>query len=293
LIRKSGAGGTTLLMYDEAGHILGEYSASGALIQETVWMGDVPIATLQPNGASVAIYYVHTDHLGTPRKITRPSDNGLMWRWDPDTFGSVTPNTNPSGLGAFTYNLRFPAQYALNESGLFYNYFRDFDPQTGRYLESDPIGLKGGTFSTYTYVGGNPLSYLDPFGLTQCDIDVARYIAANATLRLSIGTPLLFPDSYGVGYLAPENGRTIRARTIPGKGTRLSDYYLQVLSYAKATELLNTVIHEAVHFTLPANDPLQSDDPGAGFPYSEAKRLTSSALIKKFNEERRTCGCAK
>lgn len=70
LIRKSGAVGTTLLMYDEAGHILGEYTASGALIQETIWMGDTLIATLQPNGASVAIYYVHTGHLGTPRKIT-------------------------------------------------------------------------------------------------------------------------------------------------------------------------------------------------------------------------------
>jgi YD repeat-containing protein len=78
LIRKSGAGGTTLLMYDEAGHILGEYSASGTLVQETVWMGDTPVATLRPNGSAVSIYYVHTDHLGSPRKVTRPSDNGLM-----------------------------------------------------------------------------------------------------------------------------------------------------------------------------------------------------------------------
>ena len=165
LIKKSGAGGTTLLMYDEAGHIVGEYSASGALIQETVWMGDTPVATLQPNGASVAIYYVHTDHLGTPRKITRPSDNGLMWRWDPDTFGSVTANTNPAGLGAFNYNLRFPGQYSLNESGLDYNYFRTYDPSMGRYIESDPIGLYGGSYSTYSYANGNPVSRIDPKGL--------------------------------------------------------------------------------------------------------------------------------
>ena len=146
LIEKSGNGGTTLLMYDEAGHIQGEYSSAGAMIEETVWLGDIPVATLQPNGSSVSINYVHTDHLGTPRKITRPSDNGLMWRWDPDTFGSLAPNTNPAGLGTFIYNLRFPGQYALPESGLYYNYFRDYDPTMGRYVESDPIGLRGGSY---------------------------------------------------------------------------------------------------------------------------------------------------
>ena len=60
----------TVLEYDEGGHLLGEYSSTGALIQETVWMGDVPVATLRRNGSSVTIYYVHGDHLGTPRKIT-------------------------------------------------------------------------------------------------------------------------------------------------------------------------------------------------------------------------------
>jgi RHS repeat-associated protein len=167
MIDKSGNGGTMLLMYDEAGHILGEYSSTGALIQETIWMGDTPVATIRLNGSAgctttsaVCIFYVHTDHLGTPRKVTRASDNVQMWRWDPDTFGSVPP----TGLGAFSYKLRFPGMYALNESGLFYNYFRDYDPQTGRYLESDPIGLYGGSWSTYAYVNGNPISYYDPLG---------------------------------------------------------------------------------------------------------------------------------
>src|ERR1035438_138935 len=57
LIEKSGNGGTTILVYDEAGHILGEYSSTGALIEETVWMGDTPVATLRPNGTSISIYY--------------------------------------------------------------------------------------------------------------------------------------------------------------------------------------------------------------------------------------------
>jgi RHS repeat-associated protein len=165
LIEKSGNGGTTLLMYDEAGHLMGEYTSTGALIQETVWMGDTPVATLQPNGSGISIYYVHADHLGTPRKVTRPSDNGLMWRWDPDTFGTVNPNTNPSGLGTFNYNLRFPGQYSLNESGMYYNHFRDYDPSMGRYVESDPIGLRGG-INPYAYADGNPVSNIDPTGLT-------------------------------------------------------------------------------------------------------------------------------
>jgi RHS repeat-associated protein len=89
----------------------------------------------------------------------------VVWRWDQqEPFGVSVPDENPSGLGAFEFPMRFPGQYADKETNLHYNYFRDYDPSIGRYIESDPIGLKAG-LNTYAYVAGNPFSYFDLDGL--------------------------------------------------------------------------------------------------------------------------------
>jgi len=153
-------------VYDEAGHLIGEYKAGGARVKEYVWLDDTLVAVLSSFDAST-YQYVETDHLGTPRAVVHPSKNTIAWRWDVNNtaFGEHLPNGNPDG-DALTYelNLRFPGQYYDAESGLYYNYFRDYDPATGRYIESDPIGLNGGV-STYGYVGANPLGAIDPMGL--------------------------------------------------------------------------------------------------------------------------------
>jgi len=88
-----------------------------------------------------------------------------VWRWDQgEPFGNDVPNNNPSGAGAFEFNLRFPGQYFDRETNLAYNWRRDYDPSLGRYVESDPIGLRGG-LNTYLYVTADPLGSSDPEGL--------------------------------------------------------------------------------------------------------------------------------
>ena len=170
-IGKTSGGVTTLFVYDEAGHLIGEYTGAGALIEETVYLGDIPVVTLRPKaGGGVDIYYVHADHLNTPRRISRPADNIIVWRWNSDPFGAALALQDPDGDSqTFTYNLRFPGQYFDAESGLSYNYFRDYDSAIGRYVESDPVGLAGGSYSTYTYVRDNPIANNDPLGLASCD----------------------------------------------------------------------------------------------------------------------------
>ncbi len=108
--------------------------------------------------------FVHTDHLGAPRAITN-SNGAVVWKATYDPFGQAAVNDDVAGTGKHTsMNLRFPGQYFDAESGLHYNYFRDYDPSTGRYLESDSIGLSAG-MNTFSYGGRNPLSRTDKYGL--------------------------------------------------------------------------------------------------------------------------------
>ncbi|MEF8737543.1 MAG: RHS repeat-associated core domain-containing protein [Candidatus Accumulibacter necessarius] len=137
----------------------------------------VPITV---TAAGPTILYLHGDHLGTPRAATNEA-NMVIWRNLPTTepFGIALPEEDPDGDGQVTkINLRFPGQYLDRETQLHYNYFRDYDPGIGRYVQSDPIGLPGGV-NTYGYVGGNPLNDVDPLGLAaQCNchkiIEVVR-----------------------------------------------------------------------------------------------------------------------
>jgi RHS repeat-associated protein len=147
----------TQFLYDRAGHLLAESNgATGAAQTEYLWLDDVPLA-LVTNGN---LYFIHPDHLGTPQKATDASQ-AIAWDAVLRPFGQTEQQTFPS-----LTNLRLPGQYFDVETGLHQNWFRDYDPSMGRYVESDPIGLEGGN-NTYAYVSNSPFQWRDPTGLDQ------------------------------------------------------------------------------------------------------------------------------
>jgi RHS repeat-associated protein len=123
--------------------------------------------------------YLIADHLSTPR-FGYDDNQTLTWRWASDGFGNQTPDEDLDADGyQTTINIRFPGQYYDSESGLFYNWNRYYDGETGRYVTSDPIGMAGGV-NTYSYAFENPLYWTDPKGLSSAVLTTPKPI---------IGTP--------------------------------------------------------------------------------------------------------
>lgn len=189
-------------VYDEAGHRLGEYNHRGpgqgvSPVQQVIWLGDLPIGLLQgdletmvvinpppsddppqdPMGIvagdsqslvePLTLHFIQPDHLGSPRVVIDAASNTAVWKWEltGEAYGATPPNQDPDGNGQpFVLNMRFPGQRFDAATALNYNYFRDYEPNTGRYVQSDPIGLFGG-ISTYSYSASSPLLLSDEKGL--------------------------------------------------------------------------------------------------------------------------------
>ena len=153
--------------------------------REYIWL-----PTQDGQAIAIALYRgvnfnaIHTDHLGTPRKVTNWANN-TDWQLPYSAFGENAPSgglqvtTDPTqayttdtatatmlavGPSPISFNFRFPGQYFDDESKLNYNYFRSYQAGQGRYSQSDPIGLAGG-LNRYQYAESNPLSNTDPLGL--------------------------------------------------------------------------------------------------------------------------------
>jgi RHS repeat-associated protein len=161
----TGATSTVIYVYDHQGKLIGEYSNTGAAIREYVWMQGEPLAVFTPNGTNPPnVFFLHNDHLGTPR-VAMDGASNIRWRWLSEPFGTTAAENQPTaGQAALPIPLRMPGQMLDTETGLFYNWHRSYDSTTGRYTQSDPIGLDGG-INTYAYVGGSPVDSVDPDGL--------------------------------------------------------------------------------------------------------------------------------
>lgn len=167
-LMKTAGATTTYFAPDEDNHLIAENDAG--MWVDYLWLNGRLIGRI--HGGQVQD--IHVDQLGRPEAMT-DANQTVIWRAMnfPFTRAVATNNVVPLNIG-------FPGQYFDAELSLWNNGYRDYFDWVGRYLESDPIGLGGG-INTYAYVGANPTSQADPFGLCICK-GRARVYQGNAAL---------------------------------------------------------------------------------------------------------------
>jgi RHS repeat-associated protein len=204
-VKKVVGGTTTIFHYDLGGRLIAESNADGTITVEYVYLNGNPLAMI----FSGSTYFYHNDHLGVPQKMT-DSTGAVVWSTELKPFGETQNIT-----GTITNNLRFPGQYYDSETGLHYNYLRDYNPIIGKYLEVDPIGQWGG-INVFSYVQNNPVNNTDPSGLFRSNsflrglvpgqiyfdngmssLENGDYLGAGINLASMIGEQLLFVGTLG------------------------------------------------------------------------------------------------
>ena len=124
-----------------------------------------PLARIDRNGNQEQhIYYFHTDLNGLPEELTDEAGE-IVWECSYQLWGKPVQEIAHTQI---QQNLRYQGQYLDRETGLHYNTFRYYDPDTGRFTMPDPIGLAGG-YNMYQYAP-NAFMWIDPLGLTADDI---------------------------------------------------------------------------------------------------------------------------
>jgi RHS repeat-associated protein len=166
---KTADGVTTIFIYDFDGNLIAESQMDGTIISEYLYMGKSRAARV--DAGSGEIFYFHNDHLGTPELMTDESGNAV-WGVTNKPFGEAIVKSTST----VNNNFRLPGQFFDEESGLHYNYFRDYHPGIGRYIEADPIGMKGG-INLYLYCANDPVNSMDPDGQV---VALAYYITQAA-----------------------------------------------------------------------------------------------------------------
>lgn len=204
-VEKTAQGQTTRFVYGLDGQLLTERNNHTNQTSQHLYLNGQPVALVRDG----QVYSVMPDHLGRPELLVDPN-NQVVWRAHLTAF-ERTPFIDAIG----GYHLGFPGQYHDTETGFAYNVMRDYDPVTGRYLQSDPIGLAGG-INTYAYANGNPLSFVDPMGLY-------AEICANGT-DIAINIPYHFSGSAAT----PENIKSITGVMERSMSGQIGPYRSQV-----------------------------------------------------------------
>ena len=202
-IRKINQNGlATGFHYGPDGELLYEHDQAGNT-KVYVWLDGRPLARIDNNAQ---IYNYHVDHLGTPQAMTN-SMGTTVWKANYEPFGKATV----SPASTVENNLRLSGQYYDRETGMHYNYFRDYDPSTGRYVQSDPIGLAGGS-NLYLYANAVPTMYTDPLGLAPYNDPMNQIANRAAGLPPNANLP---PDLSDTGPFGPVCGSGPTASWIP------------------------------------------------------------------------------
>lgn len=264
-------------IYGIDGLLLAEYTDSN-LTTEYIYLGKQIVAVRHNN----ALYFVYSDHTGRPEYAMNTS-GAVTWSAKNSAFGRRSESST-SGL---RLNIGYPGQYYDREVGSWYNKDRDYDPSTGRYLQSDPMQLVDGP-NTYVYARNNPITNIDPTG---------NYIEGSVLLRpqgMSISDHNRTMLPYGIAFakgaatgaaMAITDG--LAATLFEGAALRVGMLIEKEVSIARKIERLSDT--KVVKSVDKLNPKLTHENPRNLIP-TQTKSEISGSQVKRLTKDMKQNG---